>query len=125
MKPKENSSYSQKILFLLFTVFLSLSFAGCLSFRTHPAGMEPQAYEIKKKNYEIVEHSNGQSSSFRLFWFIPVTDRADFNRAIDNAIHRKGGDNLINVRMWYEKQYWILGTVNVLTVEGDVIRYKD
>ena len=84
--------------------------------------MEPQAYEIKKKNYEIVEHSNGQSSSFRLFWFIPVTDRADFNRAIDNAIHRKGGDNLINVRMWYEKQYWILGTVNVLTVEGDVIQ---
>lgn len=102
-----------------------LSLSGCLSFRTHPKGIKPFAYEMKNKKYEVVKSSKGQSSGFKLFWFIPVTDKAALERAYATAINKEGGDNLINVRLWHERQYWIVGTIDVLYVEGDVIRYKD
>jgi hypothetical protein len=101
------------------TCFLS----GCISHQTHPRGISPHAYTLQQKKYEIIARSRGQSSSFRLFWFVPVTDQAAYERALAAMIHEKGGDNVIHVRSWHERQYWIVGTIDVLYVEGDVIRY--
>ena len=49
----------------------------------------------------------------------------DINDAIEQAINSKGGDNLINIKWWLERRYWIVGTVDILYVEGTVIRYMD
>ena len=71
-----------------------------------------------------MERSEGQCSSFHFLWLVPVTIPADYNKAIDQAINEKGGDNLIDVRYYHEKKYFLLGVIDVFRVSGLVIRYK-
>lgn len=101
------------------------TFAGCLSISTHPRGAEPSARPMEDRPYEIVGQSEGESSSFRLFWIFPVTPSLDLNRAVEEAIIAKGGDNLIGVTWSVERQVWIVGTLIGVHVKGQVIRYKD
>ena len=103
--------------------FILLVFLSGCAFKTHVKGLEPNARPLENKEYEVLETSKAQSSSFSLLWVIPVTIPVDYNTAIDEAINDKGGDNLIDVRCWHEKYYWIVGTVDILHIEGKVIRY--
>ncbi len=108
------------VIFLL----TALSFCtGCLSFRSHAAGIEPSARLMTSSGYEILGEAEGTSSSFRLFWFIPVTPDASFREASDDAIKSKGGDNLIEAVYTRESLVYIVGTVNNIYVKGKVIRY--
>lgn len=109
----------------IFMMLLSLS--GCISMKTNATGIGQTALPHGGREYEVVGESKGQSSSYKFLWLIPVTPKEDINRAIKQAIGEKGGDNLINVCYWEETQVWLLGlgTVKVLYVQGDVIRYID
>jgi hypothetical protein len=40
-------------------------------------------------------------------------------------VQSEGGDNLVNIRYYYEHQYWLVGTVDIFSVTGTVIRYTD
>jgi hypothetical protein len=80
---------------------------------------------MENRTYEIVGESSGEASSFHLFWILPVTPSLDMNRAIEEAIIAKGGDNLIDMTWSVERQVWIVGTLTAVQVKGKVIRYKD
>ena len=105
-------------------IVLILHNSGCICIQTNVAGLEPQARALESGDYVDLGVSEGESSSFHLFWFFPVTTPMDYNLAIEDAISSKGGENLINVRFWIERQFWIVGTVQVLHVRGNVIRYQ-
>lgn len=112
---------------LIFTIILLCSILtnGCLASRIFPGGIEHSASELKDQPYEILGEAEGQASNFSLFWFVTVTPRADIDRAISNAISKKGGDDLIDIRWWIESKVYILGTVKIIYVKGKIIRYTN
>lgn len=113
------------ILFCILLTAAMLFSAGCLSFNTKPRGLEPAAYDMKGRGYELIGESEGQSSSFKLFWFFPVTPGYDYKEAVDEAIAVKGGDNLIEIEYYFERQWWIVGTIEILSVRGKAVKYQD
>ncbi len=115
------------IIKLIFFSVLSLGISGCISMGTNATGIGQTALPYSGQKYEVVGKSKGQSSSYRLLWFFQVTPTEEMERAVKKAIAEKAGDNMINVCYWKETQIWLLGlgTVKILHVEGDVIRYKD
>ena len=110
---------------LYMSIVLFISITSCLSIQNTVIDVKPFEKPMKGKNYKILGEAKGQSSSFSLLWFIPVTPRHTRKEAIEDAISEKGGDNLIEVRVWRERQIWLLGRVDVLYVKGKVIRYID
>jgi hypothetical protein len=109
-------------LILILPVLMAF-FTGCISSGSHAIGVEPSAKFMAPYDYEVLGESEGMSSSFRLFWFFPVTAGANNNEAVDDAIKRKGGDNLIEAVFTRESKVYIVGTVNNIYVKGKVIRY--
>lgn len=103
----------------------ALALTGCLSARTSVSGLSPSAYELQGKRYQELGPAEGQSTSFNLFWILPVTPRVSYQAALENAIAKQKGDNLINVRVWKRREYWVVGTLDYLYVEGTVIKYDD
>ncbi len=102
-----------------------IAFSGCLHMATHPRGVAPHVRPMEHRSYEVVGESAGETSCFHLFWILPVTPTLDFNRAVEEAIIAKGGDNLIDVTWSVERQVFIVGTLTAIHVKGKVIRYRD
>lgn len=100
-----------------------LVFTGCLSFSSHPVGVEASARLMASPDYEVIGDAEGISSSFRLFWFIPVMPEANNDEAVDDAVKSKGGDNIIGAVFTRERKVYLTGTVNNIYVKGKVIRY--
>jgi len=115
---KYNSGFM--ILYLLPAVMF---FTGCLSFRSSAIGVEAGAKLMTSPNYEVIGEAEGISSSFRLFWILPVTPESSINEAVDDAIRSRGGDNLIEAVFTSERKVYITGTVNNIYAKGKVIRY--
>ena len=101
-----------------------LMMTGCLHVQTNARGLQPVVRPMQNEMYEELGSATGMNSGFRLLWFIPVTPCACADKAVNDAIYSKGGDNLIEVKYWHERQYWLVGTVDIIHVEGIVIRYK-
>jgi hypothetical protein len=97
---------------------------GCLYNRTRLTDISPQAKIIESGHYRVLGVSEGTSSSFNLLWFIPVTPRIDYDRAVNEAVAGMRGDNIIEVKTWIERQVWIVGLVEILHVRGTVIQYE-
>jgi hypothetical protein len=98
--------------------------AGCVSF-THFGGMEPSVRPMKPLPYDVIGEAESSTGNFNLLWFFNVTAPANFDRAVSDAINQRGGDELIDVRWWLERQHWILGTVNVIYIKGKVVKYRE
>jgi len=114
----------RKAAFLKIFLFIVLMLCtGCLSFKAHPVGVEPNARNMTCPEYEVLGEAEGLSSSFTLFWFVPVTPAVNFKEAVDDAVKSKGGDNLIEAVFTRESLVYIVGTVNNVYVKGKVIRY--
>lgn len=111
--------------FLVTIAFLVTLPAGCLRHNVRNGGVRPEYRPMEKKSYTVIDTVTAESSSFRLFWVIPVTRRLSFDEAALNAISDRGGDNLIDLQWWFERRYWVVGTVDVLFIRGKVIRYGD
>ncbi|HNW27439.1 MAG TPA: hypothetical protein PKN50_03085 [Spirochaetota bacterium] len=99
-------------------------YSGCLYKGVRVTGLESHAKVMEGKTYHILGEAEGTSSSFNLLWILPVTPRIDYDRAVNEAINSLRGDNLINVRAWFERQVWIIGMVEILHVKGTVIQYE-
>ena len=119
-----NKRILRRYAYLLSVICITCSIPGCLSKQVRNVGLEPQARIIENTKYRILGDSEGQSSSFNLLWIIPVTPRIDYDRAVNEAIGNLRGDNLIEVQTWLERQYWIVGMVEILHVKGKVIQYE-
>lgn len=98
---------------------------GCIRSNVRATGIEPEAKRMIPGNYRVLGETEVQSSSFNLLWVFPVTPRISYESAVNDAIARLGGDNLINVRTWIERQIWIGGLVEILHVRGTVIMYGE
>ncbi len=98
--------------------------SGCLYKGVRVAGIESHAKVFEGNKYRILGDAEGSSSSFNLLWLLPVTPRIDYDRAVGEAVNSLRGDNLINVRTWFERQIWIIGMVEILHVKGTVIQYE-
>lgn len=109
--------------FIPFITGISVLCSGCISFQAHPVGVEANAKYLRSQDYEILGTAEGTSSSFRLFWLIPVTPASTCDEAVDDAIKSKGGDNLIEAVFTRESLVYIIGTVDNIYVKGKVIRY--
>lgn len=109
---------------LLITLAYIVVLTGCITTR-HVAGYEPHVRPLKSLHYEIVGEAESFTSNFNLLWFFNVTPLANFDRAIMDAINQKNGDDLIDVSWWIERQYWIIGTINIVHIKGKVIKYKE
>ncbi len=109
--------------FFLMLIILFIS-TGCLSVKTHTKGLASNAYPVEDEKYDVIGQGEAKSSSFHLLWFFPVTPTISYNEAVHNAVSKSGGDNLIDVYTWHEKQTWIVGTVNILHVKGKIIKYE-
>jgi hypothetical protein len=88
-----------------------------------PAGVAPSASPITNTNYEVLGKSTGSASHIALLGFIPL-GKADIEAAIQEAIKKKDGDALINVRYWQRSIWLCIATKITFEVEGDVIKYK-
>ncbi len=97
---------------------------GCLYRGIRVVGLEQKAAQLESSRYRVLGESEGTSSSFNLFWVIPVTPRATYDRAVTEAISGMRGDSLIEIRTWMERQIWIVGMVEILHVKGKVIQYE-
>jgi len=123
-KKRITASGRSKLFTITFTM-LFLLLSGCIRHYTKAGGIEANYHPLENKSYEVLGRGTAESSSFRLFWFLPVTKALTFSEAMKQAINSKGGDNLVDIRWWFERQYWLVGTVDILYVEGNVIRYNE
>jgi hypothetical protein len=112
-----------KLIITVLIISVSFLSSGCLYFKNHPIGIEPAAREIGNKRYEIIGPATGSSSSFTLFGLFKVTNEMSYNEAIEQAIRSQGGDNLIEVTSWFQRDVYVVGKVDTLYVSGKVIRY--
>ena len=95
---------------------------GCVR-AYHQWAYQPQVSQLRSSSYEVIGEAESKVSNFSLLWVWSVTDHPDYDRAIREMISEKGGDDVIDVSFWIEKQQWILGTVNVMHIRAKVIRY--
>jgi hypothetical protein len=102
----------------------ALIMTGCLYNRTRLTGISQQAKVIENRQYRILGVSEGTSSSFNLLWFIPVTPRMNYEKAVNDAVAGMRGDNIIEIKTWVERQVWIVGLIEILHVRGKVIQYE-
>jgi len=126
MQKKRNSRNFLSVLIrpIVASIFCLSICSGCLYKGLRVAGLEPQAKTMESKKYRVLGEAEGTSSSFNLLWIIPVTPRIDYDKAVTDAINNLRGDNIINVRTWFERQVWIIGMVEILHVKGTVILYE-
>ncbi|MCP4133916.1 MAG: hypothetical protein GY754_23300 [bacterium] len=110
---------------ILIPLILSVLAFGCLSYRSYPGGIEPNSSQFKLRPYKVLGVAEGEASSFLFFWVWQVTPRAEMDRAITNAVNKLEGDDLIDVRWWYDRQVFIVGTVKFVKVKGKVIKYVE
>jgi hypothetical protein len=99
--------------------------AACLRTYTRGGGIEPNYRPMEGRKYEVVGDASGESSSFYFLWLVPFTPEHRLEEALDAAMAEKGGDNLVGVKWSFERQYWILGTVNIIRAEGKAVRYLE
>jgi len=104
---------------LCFILILAVVVTGCA---VMPAGVAPSAHQMDTQLYQVLGKSSGEASHFTLFNIIPF-GKADIEQAVQEAIRKKGGDNLINVRYWQKTTWVFIGYLTTFHVEGDVIKY--
>ncbi len=87
-----------------------------------PAGFAPSTTPVESNEFTILGHATGEMSYFSLFGFIPF-GKLNYDEAIADAVGKfEGGRALINVRSRFEVTYVIVGFINRLVVEGDVVK---
>ncbi len=111
--------------FILFIIIAVSSLSGCIYSRVKTSGIEPYVSHLRSSDYEIVGEAETQVSNMSLLFFVTVTPKPDYNSAILEMVSERGGDDIIDVRMWIEKQHWVFGTVTIMHIKGRIIKYKD
>ena len=105
-----------KAVFVIISV--SLGAVSCVT----PLGLTASSTPLV--NREIVENlgpSEGRDGSVAVLGLYSI-GRPDIDSAIEDALKRKGGQALINVRLYERNLYLLLFTYTEVIVKGDVVR---
>lgn len=104
--------------FQIIALALVLLTAGCSS-------VPKMMGALPGRDYEVVGKATGSAGGFMLFQIIPIMHNSKIQRAYDEAVYSRNGDDLINVRI-RENWFWAyIGNGYRTTIEGDVIKYKN
>jgi len=77
------------------------------------------------KDYEVVGNAKGSAGGFMLLQLIPIMHNSKIQRAYEEAVRARNGDDLINLKI-SESWFWAyIGNGYKTTIEGDVIKYKN
>lgn len=92
---------------------------GCTGVPYKLATVEP---DLTK--YEVLGHASARGRGFMILNVIPVNQNNKIERAVETAIHSKGGDELINISV-QETWFWayVMNSYAV-EVQGTVIKRK-
>jgi hypothetical protein len=115
----------QLITIVLFIIFLVIS--NCVGGgKSREIALYPEATRINSLDFNIIENSEGESSTFFIFGLYPITSSISMDYALSQAVQKvPGGQSIINIKSWHETRYFFpLGTISVLKVKGDVIGAK-
>lgn len=86
----------------------------------------PPVIYVNNKSYRGGCERSGETSVFFLFNIWPVSDPLNPEYAIASAVQELEGDTMVNISFWHEKHYYsILGSVVVMKIKGDVIRFSE
>ena len=112
--------------FFLTIIFLSAVFYNnCSSFGrfgSAPFSGSTSGSEYQK-SYTILGASEGQSSAFRFLNVATVTKEPSVEEAVREAIDNLSGDALINITWYLERKIYIIGRVDIIHINGQVIKY--
>ena len=90
--------------------------------KTAPGGLVPSLTNLDRP-YTILGTAETRVSTFQLLWLANVSGPPDFERARRELTQQQKGDDVIQVSWYLEKEYWILGTVNILHIKGTVVKF--
>ena len=113
-------------LFKIFTVYLAvsaviLSGASCI---TAPVCLTSSTTPIQEKAVmQNLGKTEGTSSTWSVLglWMI---GRPDIGAAIDEAVQKKDGDALINVRCYETFRWYLLFSTTTVRVEGEAVKFQ-
>ncbi|EMM75123.1 hypothetical protein [Leptospira santarosai] len=118
--------------FLTILIFCILgNCMGATLFKPGGRVRSPAIYDsatiIRTSEYDVLEESEGESSTFFIFGIIPITNPISIHYALSQAVQKvPGGRSLIDIKVWHETHVMFpLGTVSVLKVKGNVIGNKE
>lgn len=94
------------------------------SFGQLPSVPDNTSLPAMERPYEILGWGEAETSNFNFFWSWGVTGPPNPDRAIAKIVSQKGGDALVNIQLEERREYWAVGTINILKIRGQVIRYR-
>ncbi|MGL4368424.1 MAG: hypothetical protein ACRCUT_01935 [Spirochaetota bacterium] len=108
------------------TIILILTFAGSVllsSCTTAPICATSSVIPLQGKSVEEnMGKTSGTDSAYSILGLYMI-GRPDIDTAIDNALRKKGGDTLINVRCYQTDSYFFLFSITKVTVEGEAVKF--
>ncbi|WP_372787423.1 hypothetical protein [Leptospira kirschneri] len=131
---KHHSLHYYSILFWVLVILSFSVFGNCMGAALFEPGgrvRAPALYDsatiIRTSGYDILEESEGESSTFFILGIIPITNPISIDYALSQAVQKvPGGRSIVNIKVWHETHVMFpLGTVSVLKVKGNVIGNKE
>lgn len=106
---------------LFLTGFILFYFAVS-SCAHYPAGFAPSTSPVETTDVTIIGHAKGKHSYFNLLGLFPFK-KPDYDAAIKDALKNyPEGKTLINVRSTFTRTFVVIGYIEKLEVEGDVVK---
>lgn len=110
-----------RIYIFALSIALLISLSSCIT----PRGMTSSSTPLQgKKIAENLGKAKGCYGSISILSLYSI-GRPDIDEAIIDAVNSKGGDALINVRMYEKTWFFLLVTYSEVIVEGEVIKFED
>ena len=110
----------KKIIIILSSLSLAVLLGSCVSPIGLTSSSTPLQGKIIEENLGASEGSHGSVAVLGLY----SIGRPDIVIAIDEAVKKKGGDALINVRLYESTSYFVLFSYTKVIVKGEVIRFS-
>jgi len=111
--------HGKPLLYSLYIVLI-LSLTSCIT----PLGLTSSSTPLQ--GVKIVENcgkGEGTSGSFSILGLFSI-GRPDIDDAIKEAVASKGGDALINVRMYEKSIFLVVGIYTQVIITGEVIKFE-
>jgi hypothetical protein len=112
--------YMKKIIIILSSLSLAVLLGSCVSPIGLTSSSTPLQGKIIEENLGASEGGHGSVAVLGLY----SIGRPDIDIAIDEAVKKKGGDALINVRLYESTSYFVLFSYTKVIVKGEVIRFS-
>lgn len=107
---------------LVLIALVAALMSGCIYM---PSGFAPSSTPVDNKKITVIGHAEGSTGYFSLFSVIPFGS-PDYEGAIKDATASKpDGSALINVHSYTRFLWVVVGHIQTLYVQGDVVRLSD